>query len=179
MNIKTKTILSKNSQSGFSLVELMIVVAIIGILSSIAVPQFQRFIFKARQTEAKTGLSSLYSAEKAFYGEYSEFDANFPNIGYLPEGKYYYNIGFSEAHCESSNMTTGHVTGGRTQTCGASANTTYPNCLSNSLVAITKSSCNRVSTFTAEAVSENIGGSYGSNHGDSWTINQDKNLTGS
>lgn len=102
-----KKIVSKksNSQSGFSLVELMIVVAIIGILSSIAVPQFQRFIFKARQTEAKTGLTSLYTAEKAFYGEWSEYDQRFGAIGYEPEGKYFYNIGFLTGGYESSNLT--------------------------------------------------------------------------
>jgi type IV pilus assembly protein PilA len=88
---------SKNSESGFSLVELMIVVAIIGILSSIAVPQFQKFIFKARQTEAKTGLSSLYTAEKAFYGEWSQYSSVFGTVGYMPEGKYFYNIGFGAA----------------------------------------------------------------------------------
>ena len=82
------------NNAGFSLVELMVVVAIIGILASIAMPQFQKFTFKARMTEAKAGLSSLYTAEKAFYAEWSEYDSRFGAIGYAPEGNYYFNIGF-------------------------------------------------------------------------------------
>lgn len=84
-----------NSAAGFSLVELMVVVAIIGILASVAVPQFQRFTYKARLTEAKTGLSSLYTAEKAFFSEWSQYDNRFQIIGYAPEGTYSTNIGFN------------------------------------------------------------------------------------
>ncbi len=85
---------SINNAAGFSLVELMVVVAIIGILASVAVPQFQKFTFKARLTEAKAGLTSLYTTEKAFYGEWSQYDTNFSTIGYAPEGNYSFNIGF-------------------------------------------------------------------------------------
>ncbi|RYZ83235.1 MAG: prepilin-type N-terminal cleavage/methylation domain-containing protein, partial [Proteobacteria bacterium] len=81
--------------SGFSLIELMIVVAIIGILASIAVPNFKKFQVKARQSEAKSQLTSLYTAEKAFEGEWTMFTGDFRNIGYSPEGKMRYNVGFT------------------------------------------------------------------------------------
>lgn len=86
-----------NNQKGFSLVELMVVVAIIGVLAALAVPQVNKYIAKARQSEAKTMLSSIYTSEKAFYAEYSAYHAMFGAIGYSPEGRLRYNAGFAAA----------------------------------------------------------------------------------
>ncbi|MDG0817771.1 type IV pilin protein [Bdellovibrio svalbardensis] len=86
---------SRASQRGFSLVELMVVVAIIGVLASIAIPSINRYIAKARQTEAKTNLSTLYTSEKAFFAEYNVYDSRFGAVGYIPEGNLRYNVGFS------------------------------------------------------------------------------------
>lgn len=85
----------KKSQSGFSLIELMVVVAIIGILAAVAVPSVNKYMAKARQSEAKTNLSSLFTSEKAFYAEYNTYDSRFAAVGYSPEGQLRYNIGFS------------------------------------------------------------------------------------
>lgn len=84
----------KNDNRGFSLVELMVVVAIIGVLAAIAIPNVTKYIAKARQTEAKTQLSSIFTSEKAFYAEYSTYDDRFAVIAYSPEGELRYNAGF-------------------------------------------------------------------------------------
>lgn len=80
------------SERGFSLVELMIVVAIIGILSAIAVPNFQRFRAKAIQAEAKSNLGAYYSASKATFAEFGFYPGNFVAIGFQPEGQLNYRI---------------------------------------------------------------------------------------
>ncbi|MGZ3786848.1 MAG: type IV pilin protein [Bdellovibrio sp.] len=98
----------KKSQSGFSLVELMVVVAIIGILASIAIPSVNKYMAKARQSEAKTNLSSLYTSEKAFYAEYTIYDDRFAVVGYTPEGQLRYNVGFVAGGSEATQAANGY-----------------------------------------------------------------------
>jgi len=57
-------------RGGFTLIELMIVVAIIGILAAIAIPNFLRFQLKARSSEGKTNLAAIRTAEESFFAEY-------------------------------------------------------------------------------------------------------------
>ncbi|MDZ4677888.1 MAG: prepilin-type N-terminal cleavage/methylation domain-containing protein [Oligoflexia bacterium] len=85
------------NQKGFSLIELMIVVAIIGILSAIAIPNYTKFQLKAKQSEAKASLSGVYTAEKSFHAEYSTFTGHFDAIGFAPDGRMNYGIGFAAA----------------------------------------------------------------------------------
>ncbi len=86
-------------QDGFTLIELMIVVAIIGILSAIAIPNFARYQSKSRQSEAKIALASIYGGEKAFFAEYSAYIDDLTAIGYTPEGfKRFYATGWSTAN---------------------------------------------------------------------------------
>lgn len=83
---------------GFSLIELMVVVAIIAFLAMIAVPNFNRFLAKAKRAEAYMNLSSIYAAEKAYYAEhgmYSDILNGEGGIGWKPEGKTYYTYGFA------------------------------------------------------------------------------------
>jgi type IV pilus assembly protein PilA len=58
-----------NKAAGFSLVELMIVVSIIGILAALAVPRFTKFQAKARQSEARTNLSMVYTLQMSNHSE--------------------------------------------------------------------------------------------------------------
>ena len=51
---------------GFSLMEVMIVVVIIGILAALAYPNLEKHLKRARQTEAKTNLSAIYTAQKIY-----------------------------------------------------------------------------------------------------------------
>ncbi len=58
---------------GFTLVELVIVIVIVGILSIVAVPIYRGYTRKAMGTEAKSLLGSIQTAQKVYYAEYATF----------------------------------------------------------------------------------------------------------
>lgn len=109
-----KMILSKSE--GFSLVELMVVVAIIAVLSVIAVPNFFKFLAKAKRSEAYMNLGSIYTAQKAYWAEHGTYTDKLSGQGsvcWQPQGysgggkneKFNYTYGFSGS--EGQNYFTG------------------------------------------------------------------------
>ena len=78
--------MKKLNSDGFTLVELMVVVAVIGILSAIAIPQFQGFQARSRSGEAKITLSGMYSALTAFEAEFGQYGPCLRVMGYTPAG---------------------------------------------------------------------------------------------
>jgi type IV pilus assembly protein PilA len=58
---------------GFTLIELMIVVAIIGLLAAIGIPNYVKFQCRAKQTEAKSSLKTLYVAEETYRAEFNDY----------------------------------------------------------------------------------------------------------
>ncbi|MHB1024875.1 MAG: type IV pilin protein [Desulfobacteria bacterium] len=87
------------SKKGFTLIELMIVVAIIGILAAIAIPNFLRFQAKSKQSEAKTNLGGIFTGQTAYLGEKDQY-GTFAQIAWAPIGtsqRYTYYSGFANA----------------------------------------------------------------------------------
>jgi type IV pilus assembly protein PilA len=108
-------------KGGFTLIELMIVVAIIGILAAIAIPNFLRFQLKAKSSEGKTNLAAIRTAEQSYYSEFGVYVSadvspagnpgsakraftaqgnnnggtgpGFSTLGWSPEGNVYFTYG--------------------------------------------------------------------------------------
>ncbi len=103
-------------RKGFTLIELMVVVAIIAILAAIAIPQYRKFQLKSKTVEAKENIGAIVTAEESFaaeHGQYAQCSAapgvtpgptknpwavanpgqGFDLIGFKPAGDVYYVYG--------------------------------------------------------------------------------------
>ena len=69
-----------------SLIEIMVVVVIIGLLASVAIPMFRNFVFKARRVEGMMGLRQLFHLETSFYSEKGAYSDSFADLGFSIEG---------------------------------------------------------------------------------------------
>jgi prepilin-type N-terminal cleavage/methylation domain-containing protein len=66
----------KKSNKGFTLIELMIVVVIVGILAALAIPRFMKAATKAKQAEARGILKQVYTMQKAYFVENDAYCRN-------------------------------------------------------------------------------------------------------
>jgi type IV pilus assembly protein PilA len=87
-------LLRVGERQGFTLIEVMITVAIIGILAAIALPNLMRHQAKARQTEAKTTLGGIFIRQNLFWAERGRF-GGLDEIGFVLSGnnRYTYRTG--------------------------------------------------------------------------------------
>lgn len=79
--------------AGFTLVELLIVVAIIGVLATLGVPQYKRMVERAKSKESQVLLAGIYTAESAFFAEYGAYGSNLLGVGYESDGGQIYTVG--------------------------------------------------------------------------------------
>ena len=72
----------KRGQFGFSLIELMIVVAIVAIISAFAYPSYQRYVIKAKRTVAQNALLQVADRQQQFFMDNKRFAADLTNLGF-------------------------------------------------------------------------------------------------
>lgn len=100
----------QNCRRGFSLLELMIVIAIIAFLSMIALPNLMHFLAKSKRTEAYTVLRSLYIAQKTYWLDHNKYTTNLSganSLNWKSEGILHYTYGFPGT--EGTNYVTGSL----------------------------------------------------------------------
>ena len=98
---------SLKRQNGFTLVELMVVVAIIGLLSAVAIPNFKKYQAKAKTSEAKLQLSAMYTAMQSWYSDFDNYGNCLNLMGFDPiveRLSRYYAVGFPIAGTSPGNV---------------------------------------------------------------------------
>jgi type IV pilus assembly protein PilA len=173
MNRLTKRLLRDD---GFTLVELMVVVAIIGILSAVAIPNFKKYQAKSKTSEAKLQLAAIYSVETTMQSDFDTFATCLTDGGYVAAARGYYVVGFSADNTTANGNVTlagGACANGQHQfaptvTVRVNNDAAVVGDLAGATVP------NTGDTFTAEAVGI-ISADNGGN--DTWNINENKNLT--
>lgn len=86
---------SPRGRPGFTLVELMIVVLIMGILAALAVYGYKRMVDKARMTQAQVVLKHLHKTEETIYSDTGRYIADLRVLGYDPVKYNYYQVTIS------------------------------------------------------------------------------------
>jgi len=87
------------TKTGFSMIELLIVLAIIAFLSALTIPSLMKFLARSKRSEALLTLRSLYLAEKAYHMEHGTYSSTLMgggqnSVGWKPEGSLLYTYGF-------------------------------------------------------------------------------------
>jgi len=104
----------ERGRSGFTLLEVMIAVAIIGVLAAIAIPLLSSYQLRSKSAEAKTNLSAIRVLEESFYSEHQTYrsanaeppaipgsvaaafddvNSDFGPLGFMPQGRVYFSYG--------------------------------------------------------------------------------------
>lgn len=73
---------TKKNQQGFTLMELMITVAIIGIISAIAMPSYTKYVIKTKRTDAKVALMTIAQKQESFFVQNMSYAQNLTTLGF-------------------------------------------------------------------------------------------------
>ena len=177
------------NNKAFSMIELMVVVAIIGVLAAIGIPEYSKFQAKARQSEAKLSLAALFTAEESFRQQWNGFTVDLFNAGFSVQGaRLRYVTGFQPGTPCSGYPSGGGAPGETTSadytwSDGAAVNTSSASWALGTQTkptAVGLTSCaNTMFVAVSYGTPATSGVDPGDTNGDTWTINQTKLITNS
>jgi type IV pilus assembly protein PilA len=72
---------SSKARAGFSLIELLIVIAIILVILTVAIPKFSKAVMGARETGAVKAITTIHTAEVQYYSSFNRFAASLQELG--------------------------------------------------------------------------------------------------
>ena len=169
------------NNKGFSMIELMVVVAIIGVLAAIGIPQYSKFQAKARQSEAKLSLAALFTAEESFRQEWNMFSVTLNNVGFSVQGaRLRYKTGFDAGACTGYSTSLGApaeaTAAANTWSDGASVNTSGAQWAITITAPTAGGTSCTTGTFSASAYGNPASSvtDPGVSGGDTWKVNQVK-----
>src|SRR4051794_7867980 len=84
--------LSIKEERGFTLIEMMMIVAIVGILASISIVSYAVFANKAKTVEAETALREVDRLETLYYEARGQFSSDLQAIGFISTSLKYYTV---------------------------------------------------------------------------------------
>ncbi len=87
----------RSGSRGFTIIELVIVMGVIGLLASVALPRYTQYQARARQAEPKANLKGWYNAESSIFAERGTFTEVMSDTGYTPNRGNRYQYIFSSA----------------------------------------------------------------------------------
>jgi type IV pilus assembly protein PilA len=164
------------NQKGFTLIELMIVVAIIGILAAIAIPNFLQYQAKARQSEAKTNLGGVFVSETSFLGENSKY-GTFSEVGFQLSGttnRYTYRSPLTASGTAGAAVSEGAAQGVSMYCTGVGSATTGGSCLAPTGTYVTGGGTTPGSGVAAQFTASAVGNIDGDAQTDNWHVNDIK-----
>lgn len=88
----------KVKKSHFSLVELMVCVAVLAIAASITIPRYMSHVFQERQAECAATLRALYEAQKSYFHEHGRYTADLSALEWRPPQQPLYLYGFRDTY---------------------------------------------------------------------------------